>query len=87
MSGVLTILLAALSQFATVAGSSQIVSIINALTSIIPFLIKEYQALVPIVTGIIDALRNNEAITPEQEAALDDLEAAVAAYGPPPPTS
>ena len=73
------VLLAALTVISQIAGSlgtpSAITSIIDLLVKILPTLIKEVQDVAPIVQNIIDALRNNNVITPEQLTSLDDLEA------------
>jgi hypothetical protein len=73
------VLLAALTVISQIAGSlgtpAAITSIIDLLVKILPTLIKEVQDVAPIVQNIIDALRNNNVVTPEQLTALDELEA------------
>lgn len=51
-----------------------IAKIIEALTEIIPVAIKEYQALVPMVKGVIAALSANPATTADQLATLQAID-------------
>lgn len=91
MSAAITLLLEVIAQIAGTAGASTIASIITALSNILPFLIEEAEQVVPLVKNIIDALKGNGNITPEQQDQLTELEttydadfeAAVAAYGDP----
>lgn len=74
----LTTILTLLAQIAGVtAETSTITSIINALVSLIPVLVKEYEDLVPIVKNIIAALSVNSATTADQLKTLQDLDAKV----------
>lgn len=74
LSTILTILV----QIAGVTGeASTITSIINALVSLIPVLVKEYNDLVPIVKNIIAALSANPATTADQLTTLQALDAKV----------
>ena len=57
------------------AASSVIVGIINALTTLIPIIVKEAQDLAPIVKNVIAALRGNGSITTDQLDQLDAMEA------------
>ena len=61
----------------TTAEASTITSIINALVALIPVLVKEYEALVPVVKNIIAALQANPATTADQLATLQALDAKV----------
>lgn len=72
---VIQTLLAVISQIAPAASANLIASIINALTVLIPVLIKEYNALVPTVKSIIATLKGNPEATDEQLDALDKLDA------------
>lgn len=72
---VVTALLSLLQTIApSAAGSSAITSIINTLIQILPVLIKEFNDLVPIVQNIINALKSNVDITPEQLDQLSTIE-------------
>lgn len=76
MSAAIVALLSVIAQIApTLGAGSTITTIISTLVNLIPTLVKEVQDVAPLVQNIIDALRNNSAITPEQLAALDALEA------------
>ena len=78
MSGAIIALLTVIAQIAGALGNtSQIVSIITLLEQIIPVVIKEYQDVAPFVKNIIDALKGNSTITPDQLAQLDILDAQV----------
>lgn len=74
MSAIIPVLLSILGQIAPGANTVLIADIIQALVQIVPVLVQEYKDLAPIVAGIIDTLRGNTAITPEQLAALDVLD-------------
>ena len=75
----ISVLIGFLTVISQVAGSlgtpAAITSIIDLLVKILPTLVKEVQDVAPLVQNIIDALRNNNVITPEQLDALDVLEA------------
>jgi len=76
MSNAILLLLQVLAQIIpALSNSATLTSIINALVALLPTLIKEVQDVAPLVQNIIDALRGNQVITPEQLAALDELEA------------
>ncbi|SRR5260221_10435317 len=78
MSAAVIALLSVIAQIAPSLGAStQISAIIGALIEIIPALVKEVEDVVPIVKNIIDALRGNGAITPDQLAQLAALDAQV----------
>lgn len=78
MSGAIIALLTVIAQIAGALGNaSQIVSIIALLEQIIPVVIKEYLDVAPFVKNIIAALKGNTAITPDQLAQLDILDAQV----------
>jgi hypothetical protein len=49
--------------------------IIAWLEQIVPLIITEVKTVLPMVQNVIDALKNSDAITPEQFDALDKLEA------------
>jgi hypothetical protein len=74
----LATILAILVQIAGATGeASTITSIVNALISLIPTLVQEYEDLVPIVKNIIAALSANPATTADQLATLQTLDAKV----------
>lgn len=76
MSEAIVALLTVIAQIApTLGAGSTITNIINTLVSLLPILVKEVQDVAPHVQNIINALRGNDNITPEQLAALDALEA------------
>ena len=76
MSAVLTVLVTLIANVASALGTpAAIMSVINTLEQWLPTIIKEVQDVAPLIQNIIDALRNNSAITPDQLAALDALEA------------
>ena len=76
MTAVLLAALTVISQIATSLGTpAAITQIIDLLVKILPTLIKEVQDVAPVVQNIIDGLRNNGVVTPDQLTALDDLEA------------
>jgi phage-related protein len=77
ISTILTALLAIIEDIAPTAAAGTIGKIIAALVNLLPLIIKEIQALVPIVQNIITALRGNGQITPEQLDALDAMEAQI----------
>ena len=76
MSAAIIALLSVIAQIAPSLGASAtITNLIATLTGLLPTIIKEVQDVAPLIQNIIDALRNNSAVTPEQLAALDALEA------------
>ena len=76
MSAAIVALLAVIGQIAPVLGSSAAISsVIGTLTQIIPSLVDTVENLAPIVKNIISALQSNANITPEQTAALANLDA------------
>ena len=77
MSAAIMALLAVLAQISPVIGSTAITSIINALIQIVPALINTVEDVVPMVKNIIAALQSNTAVTPDQLAQLQALDAQV----------
>ena len=77
MSAAILALLGVLSQIAPVLGSSAITSVINALVQIVPALITTVEDVVPMVKNIIAALQSNTAVTADQLAQLQALDAQV----------
>lgn len=76
MSAAVAALLAIIAQIAPSLGvPSIIVTIISTLETLLPTIVKEVQDVAPLIKNIINALRNNSAITDEQKAQLDELEA------------
>lgn len=76
MSAAISLLLTVLAQIApSLSSSGTITSVIKTLVELLPVLVKEVQDVAPLVQNIINALRDNNVITPEQLAALDELEA------------
>lgn len=76
MSAAIAALLTVIAQIAPSIGVPSIVTtIINTLVQLLPTIIKEVKDVAPLVQNIIDALRANSVILPEQLKALDDLEA------------
>jgi hypothetical protein len=74
----LATLLALLTQVAGATGEvSTITSIINALITLVPTLVKEYNDLVPIVKNLITALSTNTVTTQDQLTTLQALDAQV----------
>lgn len=57
--------------------STTVQNILNALIEILPFVIKEYQDVLPEIKNIIAALSDSDAVTPEQLVALKQLDAQV----------
>ena len=75
MSAAIAALLTVIAQIAPTIGVPAVVqTIINTLVSLLPTIVKEVQDVAPLVQNIIDALRGNAVITPEQLKALEDLE-------------
>lgn len=77
MSAAILALLGVLSQIAPVLGSSAITSVITALVQIVPTLITTVEDVVPMVKNIIAALQSNTAVTADQLAQLQALDAQV----------
>ena len=76
MSAAIVAFLAVIAQIAPALGTSAAIqNIINTLIQIIPTLVGAVENLVPLVKNIISALQNNGAITPDQWAQLDLLNA------------
>jgi hypothetical protein len=75
MSAIITSLLALLTELAPGATTTIIAQVINILTALIPILIQEYQALLPIVQNIITALQQSDDITDDQWDQLDAMSA------------
>ena len=71
MSAAIIALLTVLAQIIpALSNSAAITSIINALISLIPIIVKEMADIKPLVENIIDAMRENSVVTQQQ---LDDL--------------
>lgn len=77
MSAAIMALLGVLSQIAPVLGSSSITSVITALVQIVPALVTTVEDVVPMVKNIIAALQSNTAVTADQLAQLQALDAQV----------
>lgn len=75
MTAIIPLLLSLLQAAAPGATTVMIEKIVNLLVALIPIVIKEYQALLPIVQNIIAALQQNGDITPDQWTALDAMSA------------
>jgi hypothetical protein len=75
MQAVIALLLPLLTKIAPGASTAVIEEVINILSALIPILISEYQALMPIVQNVITALQQSGDITPEQWDALDAMSA------------
>lgn len=56
------------------ANAALITKIIEGLVALIPILIKEYQAVIPMIRNVISVLQGNGAVTPEQLATLTAME-------------
>lgn len=63
-----------------VTTSSQVQNIIDVIVALIPVLIQEYQALLPIVQNIIAVLQQSGDITDEQITTLQNASAAIDAH-------
>ena len=95
---ILTTVLGLLAQIVPGLANPAVQQIIDALVALLPVLIQEYVALVPMVKNVIAALQSNASITPDQLSALQQLDAqcdaafdaaanaAAAADGTPPAT-
>jgi hypothetical protein len=95
---ILTTVLGLLAQIVPGLANPAVQQIIDALVALLPVLIQEYVALVPMVKNVIAALQSNANITPDQLSALQQLDAqcdaafdaaanaAAAADGTPPAT-
>ncbi len=57
--------------------SQQVNSAVNFIQQIIPMLVKEYSDLLPIVKNILALLKQNGAVTPEQNAAMMAVDAQI----------
>lgn len=76
MSAAISLLLNVLAQIIpSLSSSATITNIIKTLVELLPVLVKQVQDVAPLVQNIINALRDSSVITPEQLAALDELEA------------
>lgn len=75
------VLLGMLEVFAEVAPSltnnKAIQNIIKILIQLIPVLVQEYQAVIPMVRNVVSALSTNGAITPAQITELEALNAKI----------
>ncbi|NTG86223.1 hypothetical protein G6L15_08695 [Agrobacterium rhizogenes] len=70
----LSLLLSAIPQM---SNSQQINSVVAWLQQIIPTLVQEYQDLLPVVKNIIALLKQNTAVTAEQNAAMQAVDAQI----------
>lgn len=76
MSVAIAALLTVLAQIIPSLGAPAIIStIIETLLQLLPTIVKEIKDVAPLVQNIIDALRSNAVISPEQLRALEELEA------------
>ena len=75
MQAVIALLLPLLTKIAPGASTAVIEEVINILSALIPVLISEYQALLPIVQNVITALQQSGDITQAQWDALDAMSA------------
>src|SRR5882724_4314376 len=75
MQAIIPLLLSMLEAIAPGATTVVIEKVINILVALIPIVIQEYQALLPIVRNVIAALQQSGDITPEQWDALDAMSA------------
>lgn len=57
------------------ANAALITKIIEGLVALIPLLVKEYNSVIPFIQNVITLLKNNNQVTPDQLAQLDQLEA------------
>lgn len=75
MSAILTTILALIEQLVPASTSAALIEkIIAVLIQLIPVIVKEYQDLLPIVQGIITALKSNPSTTAQQLATLQEME-------------
>lgn len=76
-----SILLSMLETFATIAPSlsnnKAVQNIIKILIELIPVLVQEYQAVIPMVRNVISALSTNGVATPAQITELEALNAKI----------
>lgn len=79
MSSLIPLLVSLLGQVVPLIGgnSSLISTVIQALVQLVPLLTQEFKDLLPIVQGIIADLKGNAAVTPDDMATLDALNAQV----------
>ena len=76
MRAAIAALLTIIAQIAPTIGVPSVVeTIIKTLVDLLPTIVKEVQDVAPLVQNIIDALRANAVITPQQLKDLEDLEA------------
>lgn len=75
MSAAILAILNVILQISSGASGQMIVSIISMLEQAIPLLVKEYQSVAPMIKNIIAVLRNNNAVTDDQQAQLNVLDA------------
>jgi len=78
MTAIATAIIALLGEFLPLINSaSAVAKVIQALTTLIPLIVKEAQDLVPEVKNIIAALKDNAAVTDDQWTQLEALDAQV----------
>lgn len=75
MQAIIQPLLSLLTLLAPGATTTVIGQVINLLTALIPIVVQEYQALLPIVQNIIAVLKSSDDITPDQWNQLDAMSA------------
>lgn len=74
MSAAILAILNVILQISSSASAPTIISIISMLEQAIPFLVKEYQDVAPMIKNIIAALRSNGDLTDAQQAQLNVLD-------------
>src|SRR5581483_4185817 len=75
MQAIIQPLLSLLTLLAPGASTTVITQVIQLLTALIPSVVQEYQALLPIVQNIIAVLKTSDDITPDQWNQLDAMSA------------
>lgn len=79
MTGIIPLLVGLLGQIVpAIGGNSALISVVvQGLVQLVPLLTQEFKDLLPIVQGIIADLKGNAAVTPDDMATLDALNAQV----------
>jgi len=80
MDAIISLALALLQQVLptlTTANAGLITKIVEGLIALIPILVNEYKALLPMIQNVITALKSNGNITADQLTALDAMEAQI----------
>ncbi|HEY2246702.1 MAG TPA: hypothetical protein VGH70_04600 [Bradyrhizobium sp.] len=75
MQAIITPLLSLLTLLAPGASTTIIAQSINLLIALVPIIVQEYQAMLPIVQNIITVLKSSDDITPDQWNVLDAMSA------------